>query len=44
VTGFVGMNVRFPLAATAVGFWVYFLLMLAASVVLYFVFRAKDWL
>jgi magnesium transporter len=44
VTGFVGMNVRFPLAATTVGFWVYLVLMLAASVVLYFVFRAKDWL
>ena len=44
VTGFVGMNVRFPLAATATGFWVYLLLMVAASVVLYFVFRAKDWL
>jgi Mg2+ and Co2+ transporter CorA len=26
------------------GFWVYLLLMVAASVVLYFVFRAKDWL
>ena len=44
VTGFVGMNVQFPLAATAVGFWVYLLLMLAASMVLYFVFRSKDWL
>jgi magnesium transporter len=44
VTGFVGMNVRFPLAATTVGFWVYLLLMITASVVLYFVFRAKDWL
>jgi magnesium transporter len=44
VTGFVGMNVRFPLAASTVGFWVYLLLMVAASVVLYFIFRAKDWL
>lgn len=44
VTGFVGMNVRFPLAATTTGFWIYLLLMLTASVVLYFVFRAKDWL
>jgi magnesium transporter len=43
VTGFVGMNVHFPLAATTTGFWVYFLLMITASVVLYFVFRAKDW-
>jgi magnesium transporter len=44
VTGFVGMNVRFPLTGSSTGFWVYLLLMLTASVVLYFVFRAKDWL
>jgi magnesium transporter len=44
VTGFVGMNVHFPLAATTTGFWVYFLLMVTASVALYFVFRAKDWI
>jgi magnesium transporter len=44
VTGFVGMNVRFPLAGSSTGFWVYLLLMVTASVVLYFVFRAKDWL
>ena len=44
VTGFVGMNVRFPLAATTAGFWVYLLLMVSASVVLYFVFRSKDWI
>ena len=44
VTGFVGMNVQFPLAASTTGFWVYLLLMVTASVVLYFVFRSKDWL
>jgi magnesium transporter len=44
VTSFVGMNVRFPLVGSITGFWVYFLLMIAVSVVLYFVFRAKDWL
>ena len=44
VTSFVGMNVGFPLHSSATGFWVYFLLMITASVVLYFVFRAKDWL
>ena len=44
VTSFVGMNVGFPLMGSGTGFWVYFLLMIAASVVLYFVFRAKDWL
>jgi len=43
VTSFVGMNVHFPLVGTT-GFWVYLLLMVAASVVLYFVFRRKDWL
>ncbi len=44
VTGFVGMNVGFPLAGSHAGFWVYFLIMIAASVVLYLVFRAKEWL
>lgn len=44
VTSFVGMNVGFPLYGSASGFWVYFLLMITASVVLYFVFRARDWL
>jgi magnesium transporter len=44
VTSFVGMNVKFPLVGSLTGFWVYLLLMIAASVVLYIVFRAKDWL
>ena len=44
VTSFVGMNVHFPLVGSLTGFWVYLLLMVTASVVLYFVFRAKDWL
>jgi magnesium transporter len=44
VTGFVGMNVRFPLAGSTAGFWIYLLLMVTASVVLYIVFRAKGWL
>ncbi len=44
VTSFVGMNVGFPLHNSATGFWVYFLLMITASVVLYLVFRARDWL
>ena len=44
VTSFVGMNVGFPLQGSATGFWVYFLLMITASVVLYFIFRARDWL
>jgi len=29
---------------SATGFWVYFLLMITAGVVLYFIFRARDWL
>jgi magnesium transporter len=44
VTSFVGMNVGFPLYGSDIGFWVYFLLMIAAAVVLYLVFRARDWL
>jgi magnesium transporter len=44
VTSFVGMNVGFPLQGSHTGFWVYFLLMITASVVLYFIFRARDWL
>ena len=44
VTSFVGMNVHFPLVGSLTGFWFYLLLMVTASVVLYFVFRAKDWL
>jgi magnesium transporter len=44
VTSFVGMNVGFPLAGTAAGFWVYFVLMLAVSVVLFVVFRRQNWI
>jgi magnesium transporter len=44
VTSFVGMNVGFPLAHSHAGFWVYFLVMVTASVVLYLIFRAKEWL
>jgi magnesium transporter len=43
VTSFVGMNVRFPLAGSVLGFWIYFAVMIVAGVVLYFLFRAKDW-
>ena len=44
VTSFVGMNVGFPLHDSGAGFWVYFLLMITAGGVLYFIFKAKDWL
>lgn len=44
VTGFAGQNVRFPLAGTGVGFWVYLLLMVAAVVVLFVLFRRRGWI
>lgn len=44
VTGFVGMNVHFPLDGTVLGFWVYLAILLAAAVVLYLVFRVKQWI
>jgi magnesium transporter len=43
VTGFVGMNVSFPLEGTVVGFWVYLAVMIAAGLVLYAVFKGRDW-
>ena len=43
VTGFAGMNVSFPLDGTAAGLWLYFIVMLVAVVVLYVIFRRKDW-
>jgi magnesium transporter len=43
VTSFVGMNVRFPLEDTVGGFWLYLLIMILSSLVLYAVFRGKDW-
>lgn len=44
ITGFVGMNVGFPMQGTAYGFWVYLVLMIVAAVVLWVVFRRKDWI
>jgi magnesium transporter len=43
VTSFVGMNVGFPLAGTLVGFWVYFAAMVVSGLILYVMFRRKDW-
>lgn len=43
VSGFVGMNVAFPLSGTVVGFWVYFVIMLASALGLWWVFRRRDW-
>ncbi len=43
VSGFVGMNVSFPLDGTTGGFWLYFVIMVVAAAVLYVVFRLKHW-
>lgn len=44
VTGFVGMNVTFPLDGTMSGFWVYLVIMLAAIIWLYLTFKRKEWI
>jgi magnesium transporter len=43
VTSFVGMNVTFPLVGTAIGFWIYLVIMVVAGLILYVVFKARDW-
>jgi magnesium transporter len=43
ITGFVGMNVAFPLEGTRAGFWVALAIMLAIAAVLFVVFRVKRW-
>ena len=43
VTSFVGMNVSFPLEGTFAGFWVYFAIMVAAALVLFAIFKGRDW-
>lgn len=44
VTSFVGMNVGFPLFGTYAGFWVYLTVMIAASLILYVLFRRLNWI
>ena len=44
VTGFVGMNVAFPLEGTAAGFWVYLAIMVVSGLALWAMFRARDWI
>ncbi len=44
ITGFVGMNVGFPLYGTVAGFWAYLALLVATAIVLYLVFRRRGWL
>ena len=43
LTSFVGMNVAFPLEGTMVGFWVYLAIMVAMGLVLFAVFKGRDW-
>ena len=43
VTSFVGMNVSFPLESTVAGFWVYLAIMVAAGLVLFAIFKGRDW-
>lgn len=43
LSGFVGMNVLFPLYGTRAGFWLYLAVMVVAAVVLYLVFKIKRW-
>ncbi|MFC7621636.1 magnesium transporter CorA family protein [Microlunatus sp. GCM10028923] len=44
VTGFVGMNVEFPGIGSQAGFWVYLVIMVAAAVALFILFRRHDWI
>ena len=44
VTGFVGMNVKFPMEGTTAGFWLYLAVMVAAALVLYVVLKLRNWL
>ena len=43
VTGFVGMNVAFPLDGTRAGFWIASVLMVVSAVILYVAFKLKHW-
>jgi magnesium transporter len=44
ITGYYGMNVKYPGVTTVWGFWVSVVLMIAASAVLYAVFKRREWL
>jgi magnesium transporter len=44
VTGYFGQNVPFPGAGSMPGFWASLALMIVLAVILYVIFRAKDWL
>jgi magnesium transporter len=44
ITGYFGMNVPYPGFSTRIGFDVSIITMILAGVILYFVFKKKDWL
>ncbi|GAA0391068.1 magnesium transporter CorA family protein [Microbispora corallina] len=44
ITGFYGQNIPFPGFGHPMGFWISSVLIVVASVTLYRVFRARDWL
>ncbi len=44
ITGFYGMNVPYPYFGRALGFSIAMCLMIVSMVVLYRVFRSRDWL
>jgi magnesium transporter len=43
ISGFVGMNVSFPFAGSAAGFWIYFVIMVTTAGVLFLLLRARGW-
>jgi magnesium transporter len=43
ISGFVGMNVAFPLEGSRAGFWVALAVMVVVAVVLFVVFRVRRW-
>ncbi|WP_084714926.1 magnesium transporter CorA family protein [Streptacidiphilus rugosus] len=44
ITGFYGQNVPYPGFSSAVGFWTSTVIIVVVSVLLYLVFRRKDWI
>ena len=43
VTGFVGMNVTFPLEGSVTGFWIYFVIMVVTALILFLLLRTRGW-
>lgn len=44
ITGFLGMNVAFPLDGTVTGFWLAVVVLVITAVVLYVAFRRRAWI